>query len=149
MPVLNVYFYYADRHLPLQNKIKIRRFIQSIFILEKTIIHSIKYIFCSDEYLLDINRIFLHHDFYTDIVSFNLSDSQKPVEGEIYISIDRVKENAFSLKIEREEELLRVIIHGALHLCGYKDKTKKESYLMRTMENKYLNLFKKISFDSI
>jgi probable rRNA maturation factor len=143
--VLNVFFYYADRKLPLTNKTKLRYFIQEIFKKEKTNIRIISYIFCSDKYLLNINRSFLHHDFYTDIITFNLSDSTTSVEGEIYISVDRVKENASVLKIKKEEEFFRVIIHGALHLCRYKDKTQKEIKLMREMEDRYLRLFKKFS----
>jgi len=141
--VLNVFFYYADRVIPIKRKIKVRHFIQGIFGKEKVKVKRINYIFCSDEYLLNINRSFLNHDYYTDIITFNLTDSIIPVEGEVYISVDRVIENAFILKVKKEEEFLRVIIHGALHLCGYKDKTKRDLKIMRTMENKYLLLFKK------
>jgi probable rRNA maturation factor len=139
--VLRVFFHYADRTAPLVNKIKTRQFVQVIFEKEKTSLKRVDYIFCSDEYLLDINRSFLHHNFFTDILTFNLSDSP-PIKSEIYISVDRVKENAFVFKVTKKEELLRVIIHGALHLCGYNDKTKKESKIMRNMENHYLLLFK-------
>jgi probable rRNA maturation factor len=140
--VLNVFFHYADRTLPLTSKIKLRYFIQDIFKKEKISIKRIDYVFCSDEYLLNINRTFLHHDFNTDIITFNLSNTITWVEGEIYISVDRVRENASILKIKKEEEFTRVIIHGALHLCGYKDKTKKETKIMGNMEDKYLSLFK-------
>jgi rRNA maturation RNase YbeY len=141
--VLNVFFYYADRKLSINHKIKLRRFIQDIFQKEEIKIKRINYIFCSDKYLLNINKIFLNHDYYTDVITFNLTNSKIPVEGEIYISTDRVIDNAFKLKIKKEEEFHRVIIHGALHLCGYQDKTTKELKLMRAKEKKYLSLFKK------
>ncbi|HEY6975434.1 MAG TPA: rRNA maturation RNase YbeY [Chitinophagaceae bacterium] len=141
--MLNVFFYYADRKLSINHKIKLRRFIQDIFQKEEIKIKRINYIFCSDKYLLNINKIFLNHDYYTDVITFNLTNSKIPVEGEIYISTDRVIDNAFKLKIKKEEEFHRVIIHGALHLCGYQDKTTKELKLMRAKEKKYLSLFKK------
>jgi probable rRNA maturation factor len=143
--VLNVFFRYASRTLPVNHKITLRYFIQNIFKKERIDIKRIDYVFCSDKYLLNINKIFLRHDFYTDIITFNLSDSIIPIEGEIYISVDRVKENASTLKIKQEEEFVRVMIHGALHLCGYKDKTNKEGKIMRLMEDKYLLLFKNFS----
>jgi len=144
--VLNIFFHYIDRTLPLPNKIKLRHFILRVFEKEKTNIKRINYIFCSDEYLLSINKTFLQQDFYTDIIAFNLSDSITPVEGEIYISVDRVRENSLMLKVKKEEEFVRVIIHGALHLCGHKDKTEKELKLMRKMEDNYLMLFKNFYF---
>jgi len=140
--VLNVFFHYLDRKPLFTDKIKIRQFVQHIFKKEKVIIERIDYIFCSDDYLLEINKKFLKQDYYTDVIAFNLSDSSAKLKGEIYISSDRIKENAFDLKIKSKEEFLRVIIHGALHLCGYTDKSKKEADLMRVLENKYLLLFK-------
>lgn len=103
--------------------------------------YSLTYIFCSDEYLLGINRQFLRHDYYTDIISFNLAAKKAPVEGEIYISLDRVKDNARQLKLPFKQELHRVIFHGALHLCGYKDKLRKDITLMRKMEDFYLKKY--------
>ncbi len=140
--MLNVFFHYLDRKPLFTDKIKIRQFVQHIFKKEKVIIERIDYIFCSDDYLLEINKKFLKQDYYTDVIAFNLSDSSAKLKGEIYISSDRIKENAFDLKIKSKEEFLRVIIHGALHLCGYTDKSKKEADLMRVLENKYLLLFK-------
>lgn len=137
--MLNVFFHSADRKLSLPNKIKIRQFIQDIFKEEKIELKRVDYIFCSDEYLLDINKRFLNHNFFTDTITFDLSDTKTMVEGEIYISADRIKENAFNLKIKPKEEFLRVIIHGALHLCGYNDETKNEILLIRERENYYLN----------
>lgn len=100
---------------------------------------SLNIIFCSDEHLLGINRDFLQHDYYTDIITFDLSPSGKaPLEAELYISVDRVKENASSLDQPFYRELHRVIFHGLLHLMGYKDKQKKDQVLMREMEDHLL-----------
>jgi rRNA maturation RNase YbeY len=121
---------------------KIQCFIPIIFKKEKVAIEAINYIFCSDEYLLQINKEYLKHDYYTDIITFRLSTQKEPIISDIYISIDRVSDNAKDLKITYHDELLRVIIHGALHLCGYKDKNKADQKLIREMEDKYLKLFK-------
>ena len=96
------------------------------------------YIFCNDKRLLDINQQYLKHDYYTDIITFNLSEEDNKITGEIYISVDRVKENAELLGLSTAAELHRVIFHGALHLCGYKDKTSGEKVKMRGKEDYYL-----------
>ena len=98
-------------------------------------------IFCTDEYLLDINRRFLQHDYYTDIITFNLSGNPKTIEGEIYISVDRINENASSNGVSKKEELHRVIFHGVLHLCGYKDKLQEEKAKMTSAENRHLKMY--------
>lgn len=138
-------FRYADRTLSLTQKTLIRSFIGTVFKKEKKALAGINYVFCSDEYLLDINRSFLNHDYYTDIITFGLSEPGQAVEAEIYISVDRVKDNAQQLGISFREEMLRVIFHGALHLCGYRDKKKSEISMMRDKENTYLRLFEKAS----
>lgn len=102
---------------------------------------ELSYVFCTDEYLLTINRDFLQHDYYTDIITFELSEPGQPVMGEIYISIDRVRDNAKIHQESFQRELHRVIFHGALHLCGYRDKTKKEQEEMRRKENEYLKRY--------
>jgi probable rRNA maturation factor len=104
---------------------------------------EIAYIFSNDEYVLGINQQFLQHDFYTDIITFDYSTKQK-IESEIYISIDRVKDNAAQLSITFNEELHRVIAHGVLHLCGLKDKTKPQQTAMRNAENNALLLLQKM-----
>ncbi len=109
--------------------------------MEKEALWSLTYVFCSDEYLLGINKEYLKHDYYTDIITFNLANPEQPVEGEIYISLDRVKENAKNIGQSYNNELHRVIFHGALHLCGFKDKTKEEQATMRRKEDEYLNLY--------
>ncbi|MFN4314188.1 MAG: rRNA maturation RNase YbeY [Chitinophagaceae bacterium] len=125
----------------LRNRGKLKAFIERIFKLEGRALESLNYIFCSDEDLLQINRDYLRHDYYTDIISFELSASGEPVVGEIYISVDRVRENAKNHNNSFYAELHRVIFHGALHLCGYKDKTSKHIKEMRAREDYYLQKY--------
>jgi rRNA maturation RNase YbeY len=134
-PTINFYFTIPGSFL--KDRTALKAFIALLFKKEKKKLTSLNYIFCSDEYLLDINKQYLNHDFYTDIITFELSDNES-TEGEIYISIDRVKENALQFGTAFQEELHRVIFHGALHLCGYKDKTKADIAEMRRKERKYL-----------
>ena len=119
----------------------LKKFIRSIFKKEKKILGELTIIFCSDDYLIELNRQFLQHDFYTDILSFPLSGSKEPLIAEIYISLDRVRENAKSSGTSLREELHRVIFHGVLHFCGYKDKSGRDKDKMRLMEDKYLNAY--------
>jgi rRNA maturation RNase YbeY len=105
-------------------------------------IQQIDYVFVDDKALLEINKNVLNHDYYTDIISFDYTEDKK-IEGEIYISVDRVIDNARKFKEEFHVELLRVIIHGVLHYVGYKDKTKKDANTMRDKENHYLNIYNK------
>jgi|TARA_B110000495_G_C22599916_1_gene358868 rRNA maturation RNase YbeY len=100
----------------------------------------INYIFCTDEYLLGVNREYLDHDFYTDIITFNNSENEGFLESDIFISVDRVLENAKDNKVEFECEIARVMIHGILHLIGFNDKTEEEQNLMTRMENENLSL---------
>ena len=134
-----VFFHYADKKVRIYNTTAIKQFIKKIFQKESIEFTRIDFIFCSDKYILPINRKFLHHDYYTDIISFPIKHD--PLTGEIYISIERVKINSKEYKVQFKEELLRVIFHGALHFCGYADNTQRESELMRFMENKYLSFF--------
>ncbi len=97
-------------------------------------------ILCTDDYLLNINRQHLNHDYYTDIITFDYSDFPI-VSGDLFISVDRVKDNALDFKVSFDHELHRVIIHGFLHLCGYLDKSKEDAALMRSKENQALSLF--------
>ncbi len=96
---------------------------------------KLNYICCSDEYLLTINKQFLDHDTFTDIITFDLSETDAELVGEIYISVDRVKENAAKFGVSYLNELHRVIFHGALHLCGYTDKTAADKQEMRRQED--------------
>lgn len=108
-------------------------------------IECLQYVFCSDKYLLGINKQFLNHDYYTDIISFDLSETKGVLIGDIYISVDRVKENAKTMKTKQPDELLRVIFHGALHFCGYKDKKTADAKLMRAMEDKWIKAYLKLT----
>jgi rRNA maturation RNase YbeY len=105
---------------------------------------QLNYVFCTDEELLEINRQFLQHDYYTDIVTFGLEVTPHNIVGEIYISKDRIKENAVLYKVSEEEELVRVFSHGMLHLLGYKDKTTQEAATMRKEEERCLSLWRSI-----
>lgn len=102
---------------------------------------ALNYIFCSDEYLLEKNVQFLNHDTLTDIITFDLSESEQELQGEIYISVERIAENAAKFSIDYPTELHRVIFHGALHLCGFKDKKKEDKELMTKMENSCLQKY--------
>jgi rRNA maturation RNase YbeY len=115
--------------------------VRDLFKKEKTKLEQLRYIFCSDEYLLQINKEHLNHNYYTDIITFDLSEKGTGTIGEIYISIDRVRDNAQNYEVPFKHELLRVIFHGALHLCGYKDKSNKDQQLMRKAEDKYLKYY--------
>ncbi|MEN9600271.1 MAG: rRNA maturation RNase YbeY [Bacteroidota bacterium] len=139
-----IVFHYADAKPVFPAKQALKSFIPCIFKKERKKLGGLQFIFCSDEYLLQINRQFLQHDYYTDIITFNLSEKgSDEVNGEIYISADRVKENAREMGVSFSEEMNRVIFHGALHLCGYRDKLKSEILQMRAKEDEFLSLFKK------
>lgn len=125
----------------LKERTRLKAFLKDLFKREGQGLKDLHYVFCSDEYLLTINQEFLQHDTYTDIVTFELSENPEVTEGEVYVSIDRVLENAKHFGVSEEYELHRVIFHGALHLCGYKDKSKKEEVLMREKEDENLRLY--------
>ena len=111
--------------------------------LENGTIDSLSYVYCSDQRLLQINQQFLNHEDFTDVITFDLSDSTA-IEGEIYISLDRISENAETFRTSFEHELCRVMAHGLLHLIGYKDKTESEKTLMRSKENTCLSLLSNV-----
>jgi probable rRNA maturation factor len=125
----------------LPNRSVLKKFILSVFRKEKKVLEELNIVFCDDEYLLGLNRQFLHHDFYTDILSFPLSGRKQPLIAEIYISVDRVYDNAQNTGSSIREELHRVIFHGVLHFCGYKDKSGRDKAKMRSMEDKYLKAY--------
>lgn len=135
-----VRFFYLTT-ISLSHRTRLKRFLASIFTTEHCFCQQLNIVFCTDDYLLEINREFLDHDFYTDIVTFNLAKKGEPVSGEVYISVDRVRDNSVDLNVPFRRELHRVIIHGVLHLCGYSDKRKKEVTAMREAEDKYLDLY--------
>lgn len=131
-----------QKNIALTNRLKLKQFIIRLFKTEKVAAESISYVFCSDEFLLQINKDYLKHDYYTDIISFDLSlNKNSPVIGEVYISVDTIRDNAKRFETTVQLELHRVIFHGALHMCGYKDKTKKDQAIMTTKEDEYLSLY--------
>ena len=136
-----ILFRNADKTFLFPDKKGLKQFIELLFKKEKKGLYELTYVFCSDEYLLGINRDFLQHDYYTDIITFDLSENPKQIIGEIYVSIDRIKDNAKTLNTSLKEETLRVLFHGALHLCGYKDKAKTDIIKMRKKEEQYLSLY--------
>ena len=125
----------------LKEKRKLKLFLANLFANEGQGLKSLHYIFCKDAYLLEINKQFLQHDTYTDIVTFEMGEDPEVTEGEIYISIDRVLENAAQFKVPVYQELHRVVFHGALHLCGFKDKRKEDIAIMRGKEDEYLEKY--------
>jgi rRNA maturation RNase YbeY len=141
----NISFNKADKPITLANRAALKIFLEKQLKKEGIKIEYLQYVFCSDNYLLGINKQFLNHDYYTDIISFDLSETKGELIGDIYISVDRVKENAKTHKTTQGNELLRVIFHGALHFCGYKDKKPADVKLMRSMEEKWLKAYLKLN----
>lgn len=139
---MRVSFHAADVPLPRFNKKKTWAWIQAIARKHKTDFSEVSYVFCSDTYLLSINQQFLKHNALTDIITFRLSEKAEPIEAEIYISTERVAENALKFKSTMDKELHRVLIHGILHLIGFKDKKPSEKTLMRKTEEACLSLRK-------
>lgn len=137
MDALHVSFFSEDTNFQFdESQKKVIAWLDQTFKTENVNASALNYIFCSDDYLLEINKQHLDHDYYTDIITFTLETD--PIESDIFISIDRVKENAQALKVSFEEELYRVMIHGVLHLCGYHDHSEQEKGQMRQKENYYL-----------
>jgi probable rRNA maturation factor len=136
-----VRFHFPNKGLRLSDRSRLKAFIANLFKKERKRLAELNYIFCSDDYLLDVNRQFLGHDTYTDIITFDLSEPGQPINAEVYISVDRVRENAGLFGSSLQSELHRVIFHGALHLCGFGDKKAEERVKMRKKEDKYLDLY--------
>lgn len=139
-----IHFFTEDISFQLKQKKNIRHWIENVVHNEGAKINELNYIFCSDEYLKEVNIEYLDHHYYTDIITFDNSEDPAILESDIFISIDRVKENSQEFSKNFTEELHRVIIHGVLHLLGYKDKEEKESRLMRQKENDSLALLNSI-----
>ena len=131
--------FFIEANFNFKNKKHIKKLIDFILIKENVKIKYINFIFCDDNFLLKINNKFLGHDFYTDVISFNYSSNQ--IEGEIYISISRVLDNAITYNTDENVELVRVIVHGLLHLCGYNDKNHEEKKSMKLKEDEYMNKY--------
>lgn len=137
----NIQFHSLVKGLRISEKEILSKWITSAVKSEKKKAGAISIIFCTDAYLLKINQQYLKHDYYTDIITFQYSDNQL-VNGDLMISVDRVKENAKEFDCSFKDELRRVIIHGVLHLCGYQDKTKSAKTKMTERENHYLRKLK-------
>jgi probable rRNA maturation factor len=132
--------FYSENSFLLEEQEKYAHWIERVIISEGKKLEEISYIFCDDDYLLKLNEEYLDHDTYTDIITFDYSVG-KILQGDIYVSTERVEENAREYNVSFEEELRRVLIHGVLHLAGYKDKTDEESSLMRKKEEEKMQLF--------
>lgn len=138
-----VSFFFDQVKFSLPGRTDLKKFIEQLFKKEGRRLNSLNYVFCSDKKLLEINRQFLNHDYFTDIITFDLSEGAGATSAEIYISIDRVRDNAINHDESFQSELHRVIFHGALHLCGYGDKTRAEKLKMRDREDHYLSKYRK------
>ncbi len=132
--------FHFETDFELEDTSKYSDWVTRIITTHKRKHSQIDYIFCDDEYLLDINQKYLDHDTYTDIITFDYTED-KVIGGDIFISVDRLKENASKFKVAFKDELLRVMSHGVLHLLGYKDKSEDDSDVMRKKENECINMF--------
>ncbi len=141
---MSISFNQADSKVALANRVALKSFIEKRVKKEGYSIETLTYVFCSDKYLLKMNKDFLSHNYYTDIISFDLSETPGNLIGEVYISVDRVKDNAKTHGTTLKEELHRVIFHGALHFCGYKDKKPADTIKMRQMEDAWLSAYMKL-----
>nr|WP_068889683.1 rRNA maturation RNase YbeY [Pedobacter panaciterrae] len=140
MSKASINFFTEDTTYTLKKKTIIKAWLKSAVAEEGYLLKELNFILCSDEYLLRINQDYLNHDTYTDVITFDNSEELKTIVGDIFISIERIKENASTFNHTVEQELCRVMIHGALHLLGYKDKTKAAKTLMTEREDHYLAL---------
>ena len=138
----NLCFHFQDiSKFPLPNNI--HEWMKGVIIHEKFILSKINVIFCSDSYLLTLNKKHLDHNYYTDILTFDYRTNPKEIYGDLFISQERIIENASSFIVSLDNELLRIVVHGLLHLFGYSDKSKKDKKLMQSMEDFYLSLYSK------
>ena len=129
-----------ETNFQLDNETQFSDWISKVILSESKKEGDINYVFCDDEYILEINKQYLDHDYYTDIISFDYSVGNE-LNGDIFVSIERVKENATDFNATFDEELKRVIIHGILHYCGYKDKSEEDEALMRSKEDDKTKMF--------
>jgi probable rRNA maturation factor len=136
-----IQFFEEDIKFTLKEKNKYKRWLKAIAENDGYKITDLNYIFCTDEYLHKINLDYLNHDTYTDIITFDNSEEEKLIEGDIFVSIERIIDNAEKLESGVEKEIQRVMSHGLLHLMGYKDKSKKDKKIMREMEDRCISLY--------
>lgn len=141
---MSILFFCEEIKNPIKGKKrKISQWIKEIICLHNKQVGDINFIFCSNNFILQINKQFLKHNYYTDVITFSYNENNL-ISGDIFISVEQVKENATELNLPFKEELLRVIVHGVLHLLGYNDKNEKQKLQMRLAENQYLE---KINLD--
>lgn len=131
-------FFNEDVDYKLPQKQATRQWLKRQAEREGYVIGDLNYVFCSDEYVLQINRDYLQHDYYTDIITFDQSEERGKIEGDIFISVERVVDNAVQLGVPAEQEMRRVLAHGLLHLSGYGDKTDEEIKVMRAKEEEWI-----------
>lgn len=136
----NIDFFNQDISFKIPKPGNARAWISEVVAREKKRLTRVNYVFCSDDYLLGLNRQYLNHDTLTDVITFDHSEDEDQIEGDVFISVDRVRENARAFKTTMEEELHRVLVHGVLHLIGYRDKTLAQKSRMREKEDTYLSL---------
>jgi rRNA maturation RNase YbeY len=141
MAAQKIHFFSEEIAFTLPNKKKYRAIILQTISQHQFKLKELNYIFCNDEYLLSINQEYLNHNTYTDIITFDNSSTEKTIEGDIFISVERIKENAEKFNQTFQDELTRVMGHGLLHLLGYKDKTNEQSNEMRRQENLFIQIF--------
>jgi probable rRNA maturation factor len=135
-----IYFFTEDISFTLKKKTIIRSWLHNTIIAEGYVLDELNFIFCSDEYLLGMNQQYLKHDTYTDVITFDNSEAAKTITGDIFISVDRIRENAKEFKRNFINEICRVMVHGTLHLLGYPDKGKAAKKIMTEKEDHYLAL---------
>jgi rRNA maturation RNase YbeY len=135
---LAVKYFSENPHFKFNNKRKTTNWLKSVIFNYQKVVGEISFIFCTDSQLLEINKTYLKHFYFTDVITFNYN-LNKVINGDIYISVDRISENAHIFGVSFENELYRVMVHGVLHLLGFKDKTKDEEKKMRELENFHLN----------
>ena len=135
-------YFFEDTDFILSHSTTVSNWLNNVAISEGSCVQSLSYIFCSDPYLLSINNRFLEHDFYTDVITFDQRDHiDSCIEGDIFVSVDRVYENASSFSNSFDEELRRVMVHGMLHLLGYEDGSDESKFKMRSLEDHYLSQY--------
>lgn len=138
-----IHFYNEDCNYKIASRMKIRKWIEEVIRREGYVAGDINYIFCSSEYHRELNRNFLGHDYYTDVITFDYSDRKqtKVIAGDIFIDVETVADNARQYGTNRLEEMRRVVVHGVLHLCGQKDKSPRTNAQMHRKEDKYLKFW--------
>jgi rRNA maturation RNase YbeY len=136
---MGIHYFNEDVDLPKLKKRKSTNWIKETILCEEKRVGDISFIFCSDNYLLEVNKTYLDHDYFTDIITFDYVEGNV-INGDIFISVDRVLDNSIEFKTTFENELNRILIHGILHLLGYKDKNKKDKLLMTEKEDYYIKL---------